>query len=391
MRAADQMRLAASGLRQNPVRTLLCALSVAVGTGALMLIAALGLYGQAQVETSLRTLGVSGLTVYLDDHKGGNTISSGTADEIEKALPQVARAMAIKAKTGSVRAGHGNANAVFLGVDEKLGEVMQLELVAGSLLSERQAAFGENAVIIDDGLARSLYGRDNIVGRQVRLRIEGRDAYYTVQGVVKAQTGALGGTLSAFAPHLVYLPYACLATPEDTADQVFVKCTADAAPGTVSTQVERYLTDRKQVSGTVRVQNMTGMVDTVRSLTGLVTALFIAVGGITLCVALIGVTCSMLAAAHEKTEEIGVFLALGAQRGDILRIFLIQSVLLCLLGGLCGLGLAAGLLYFGASILPPGLPLCAALLLLSAGCGALAGLLPAVRAAQLSPVDAMRK
>ena len=144
------------------------------------------------------------------------------------------------------------------------------------------------------------------------------------------------------------------------------------------------------MDGTVRVQNMTGMVDTVDQLADLCVLLFLVVGAITLCVALIGVLCSMLAATHEKTGEIGILLALGAQPRDIRRLFLLQSALLCALGGLCGLFLAGGALYWVMSLLPDWrVP--AMLLALSVACGAAAGLLPAVRAARLDPIDAMRK
>lgn len=390
MRTADLFRLAAANLRENPLRTALCALSVAVGTGALLLIAAIGLFGQTQVQAALQTLGVSGLTVYLDGHGAGTPLSAELADTLEQAIDGVDSVMPIKAKTGTVRAGHTTENAVFLGADERLDEVMQLEVLAGSLLTERQADTAQSVAVIGDELAQALYGRTNITGRQILLRIDGRDQYFTVCGVVKAQTSALGSALSSFAPHLIYVPYACLASQQENADQVFVQCSAQADLSTVSGQISRYLSGRGQVDGTVRVQNMTGMVDTVEQLADLCVLLFLVVGAITLCVALIGVLCSMLAATHEKTGEIGILLALGAQPRDIRRLFLLQSALLCALGGLFGLLLAGGALYWVMSLLPDWrVP--AMLLALSVACGAAAGLLPAVRAARLDPIDAMRK
>ncbi len=390
MRTADLFRLAAANLRENPLRTALCALSVAVGTGALLLIAAIGLFGQTQVQAALQTLGVSGLTVYLDGHGAGTPLSAELADTLEQAIDGVDSVMPIKAKTGTVRAGHATENAVFLGADERLDDVMQLEVLAGALLTERQADTAQSVAVIGDELAQALYGRTNITGRQILLRIDGIDQYFTVCGVVKAQTSALGSALSSFAPHLIYVPYACLASQQENADQVFVQCSAQADLSTVSGQISRYLSGRGQVDGTVRVQNMTGMVDTVEQLADLCVLLFLVVGAITLCVALIGVLCSMLAATHEKTGEIGILLALGAQPRDIRRLFLLQSALLCALGGLCGLFLAGGALYWVMSLLPDWrVP--AMLLALSVACGAAAGLLPAVRAARLDPIDAMRK
>ena len=107
--------------------------------------------------------------------------------------------------------------------------------------------------------------------------------------------------------------------------------------------------------------------------------------------ALIGVMGSMLAAAHEKTGEIGILLALGAQPHDIRRTFLLQAVLLCLFGGIVGLAAAGALLHFGAALLLPEGRVFAGLLTLSTLSGAAAGLLPAVRAAALDPIDAICK
>lgn len=391
MRVVDLLRIAARNLRENLLRTGLCALSVAVGTGALLLIASIGLFGRQQVEDGLQTIGISGLTVGLDDYSTGNPLSAALTDAMEQAVTEIDSAMPVKAKAGSVRAGHAAENAVFLGADGRLGRVMQLELLAGSLITDYQADAARQVAVVGDDLAQALYGRTNITGRQIRLRLDGVDQYFTVCGVVKAQTGVFGGALSAIAPYLIYIPYTCLATPQENADQVFVRCSVEADLDAVEGQITRYLTERGQVGGTVRVQNMTGIVDTVHQLADICTLLFLLAGAITLCVALIGVLCSMLAAAQEKTEEIGVFLALGAQPRDIRLLFLLQSILLCAFGGLLGLAAAGTLLYLGASLLLPGWRFSLLLLLLSTACGAAAGLLPAVRASRLDPIKAMNK
>ncbi len=390
MKLVDLVRLALGNLRWNPLRTGLCMLSVAVGTGALLTITSAGLFGQAKVDESLRTIGVSGLTVYLDERGTGTQLSAEVADKMEDAISGISSLMPIKAKPGSIRAGHSEANAVFLGADGRMGEVMQFEVLYGSLLTGR-TGMAQPVAVVGDDLAKELYGRENIVGRQIRLRIEGVDEYFTVCGVVKAQTGAFGGAVSGLAPNLVYVPYQCIATMDDNADQVFVQCAAGSEPFVVGGQIESYLSGRVKVDGTVRVQNMSSMVDTVRHLANVCAMLFAAAGGVTLCVALAGLMCIMISSTYEKTGEIGVFLALGAQRRDIRRLFLLQSVILCAGGGVCGLAAAGLLLYFGASLLLPGWKLSVAVMALCVMCGALAGLLPAVRASKLDPIDAINQ
>lgn len=392
MRRSDLFRLALGNLRENLFRTVLCLLSVAVGTGALLIITAAGLSGRTQIETGLQTLGVSGLTVSLDHCGGGTPLSAETAERMAQDISGITNSMPVKAKNGGVRAGHQEADVVLLGADDQLGAVMQLEVLYGSLPGKSQIDTAQPVAVIGDDLARQLYGRCNMVGRQIQIHFDGQSRYFTVCGVIRAQTGVLGNAFSAFAPHLVYVPYACLATRLEQADQVFVQCTAETGLSFVSGQITQYLTKRVKVDGTVHVRNMSGMVHTVRRLTDLCTMLFSAAGGVTFCVALIGVLCSMLSATHEKTGEIGILLALGAQPRDIRRLFLLQSVLLCTAGGLCGTGIAGLLLYgCGASLLLPGWRLTAAILSGCLICGAVAGLLPAVRAAGLNPIDTIHK
>ena len=390
MSVRDLFRMAVGGLRENWLRTVLCALSVAVGAAALLLIAALGLMGQQKLAEGIRTLGVSGLTVYVDDRGAGQALSAAVADTMAQAVSGVECAMPIKALSGTVRAGHAGEDVLFLGVDERLGEVMQLDVLAGSLLTRAQAQAAQPVAVVGDDLAQALYGRDNIVGRTIRLRLGGCDQDFTVCGVVHAQTSALGTAVASLAPHLVYIPYGCLATQTQSADQVFVQCLSGADLSAVSGRISRYLTDRVQVDGTVRVQNMSGIAETVNRMAELGVGLFVAVGGVALCVALLGVMSGMLAAAQEKTGEIGVLLAIGAQPRDIRHLFLMQSTLLCAVGGLMGAGGVLALLR-AAAVDTPALWLTAALLALCVACGTAAGLLPAVRAARLDPIEAMRK
>lgn len=112
MRLRDILSLAAHNLRESPLRTALCALSVAVGSGALLLILSIGLYGRKQVDAGLQTLGVSGLSVYTESGHAGTALSAALADEMEQALDGIRTLMPIKAESGTVRVGHTTEHAV---------------------------------------------------------------------------------------------------------------------------------------------------------------------------------------------------------------------------------------------------------------------------------------
>lgn len=391
MKYRDILRFSLRGIRRSPLRSLLSVLSVAVGTGALLVIASLGLFGRRQVENGLALIGVSGLAVSTDENASGAPLSAALTERMAQAVPGIAAASPVRAVGGTVRAGHRASGVVLVGADENLGEVMQLELLAGTLPSRAQVKAGAAVAVVGDDLAQRLYGRTNITGREVRVTLGGAERVFTVCGVIKAQTSALGGMLSAVAPDLVYLPYGLLASESERADQVFVACSSSADPDAVGRSISGYLTTRGQVAGTVYVRSISGAVETVERLTSLGTLLFFAIGGIALFVSLLGVFSSMLSAAHERTSEIGILLALGAQKRDIRRIFLTEAVLLCAAGGVFGLLSAWGALKAAASLLLPGWRLTAALPLLAAVCGGAAGLLPAVRASRMNPIEAMRR
>ena len=169
-----------------------------------------------------------------------------------------------------------------------------------------------------------------------------------------------------------------------------MSCAADADPDAVGPSISRYLETRGQVTGTVYVRSISGAVETVQHLASLGTLLFFAVGGIALLVSLLGVFSSMLSAAHERTERDRHSAALGARKRDIRRIFLSEAVLLCAAGGAAGLALAWTALRLGAACCCPGWRLTAVLPLIAALCGGIAGLLPAVRAASMDPIEAMK-
>ncbi|MFR0942123.1 MAG: ABC transporter permease [Butyricicoccus sp.] len=345
MRLRDILSLAAHNLRESPLRTALCALSVAVGSGALLLILSIGLYGRKQVDVGLQTLGVSGLSVYTESGHAGTILSAALADEIEQDVDGIRTLMPIKAQSGTVRVGHTTEHAVLLGADERLGEVMQMEMLAGTLPNAWQCANAEPVAVVGDDLAQTLYRRTNITGRQIRLKVNGTDRYFTVCGVVRAQTGAFGGMLSAVAPHLVYVPYACIASQTERTDQVFVQCISQTDTASVSSQIEKYLTDRQQVRG-VHVQNMSGAVQTVQQLAEMGIGLFAAVGAVTLFVALIGAMGRRWLPLTRKRDR---YSAGATHSRDIRRTF--PVALLCLFGGIVGPATAGALLHPGAA--PP--------------------------------------
>lgn len=395
MRMWDCVKLASEQLIRRRLRAFLCALSVGVGVAAMLLIAALGACGQQQVKAALDRIGLRGLAVYMAQQEDGKKLTAVQADAIADCFAQVRHAMPIKAQSASYSVGQQNGSAVLLGVDEQLGAVMRLTVASGQLISAQQANSGERVAVVDTTLAQELFGRENIVGKRLRVTMNNAEDYYRVIGVIEPQTAALGAGVQALAPTLIYVPYACLATQTDSTDQIFVQCAAGTDSAEMGKQLERFLYDRERVAGTLKVQDMSGTLQQAQGLVRTMTVVFLAVAAISFAVAMLGVASGMLSATHEKTAEIGMFMAIGARRKDIVQLFLCQAALICLIGGIGGMAFTGILLRIAAwhwgivLSMPIGFTLL--LPMVSVLCGLLAGFAPAVWAARLHPVDAMRK
>ena len=134
--------------------------------------------------------------------------------------------------------------------------------------------------------------------------------------------------------------------------------------------------------------------DTFSSILQMVSVLITLIGGISLLVGGIGVMNSMIAAVEGRRREIGIYMAIGARRRDIVGCYLLESILICLFGGIAGGIFGGGLLFLGAHALGVALEFHLRYLLLAEsaalGCGLLFGILPAFRAANMSPIAAMR-
>ncbi len=394
MTRRDCLRLALRQARGTLLRSALCVVSVAVGVCAMLLILCTVSFGRVQVQNGLEALGLSGLTVYLEKSGSGAVFSAEQADAIEDGLPVVSHAMAIKAGSGQFRTGHDQGSAVFFGVDEKLGDVMRLKLLYGSLFRQQQIDAAERVAVIDTALAQRLFRRDNVVGKEVRLVLDGSEQPFRIVGVISSQASLLTGLAGSFVPEIVYVPYSCLASKAEQTDQIFVQCIADADLGSAQTQIERFLQERQRVGGELAVRSLSGALDTADELVQLVTLAFSAIAAIAFLIAMLGVCSSLLAAADERKSDIGVFLAIGARPRDILRIFLYQAMALCLLGGIAGSAAGCAALWLLARQLPAfgamGLGKAAVLFPAAAALGGtVCGLLPALRASRLDPVEVM--
>jgi putative ABC transport system permease protein len=306
----------------------------------------------------------------------------------------LARLEAVEAVTpivqGNVQISFGQRGrrTMLVGVGPDMPTVFRGEVAAGGFLPHDELRAARPFAVLGAKMARELFGNESPLG--ARIQIGGHR--YTVLGVMAPRGQFLGMDLddTAFIPAASALEV----FNRESVMEIDVRYKVDRPLPEVTKAIERLLLARHgRVDTTLVTQNQ--MLEVMDKVLSVLTIAVGALGGISLVVGGIGIFTIMTIAVTERTPEIGLLRALGAEQRQILVLFLEEAVVLGALGGMTGIA-AALLLVLGLSLGLPGLPLHAswpflvAALVISLVTGLLAGLAPAVRAARLVPLDALR-
>ncbi len=380
-------RLACKNICKNWWRSVISVTAVSIGVASVVLIHTAGTFGQDYVSRQLDSIGLSGVAVYGEE---AGSLTAEDSQQVLETFSQVKTAMPMMINIGTFSTDRKNGNAIFFGVSETMTETLGLQLLYGSSLTQREVRFGERSAVIDDSLAQKLYGRDNIVGKTIRLSMGDRETQYSIVGVVKAAAANFTGVLGSKSPYFIYVPYTCMQSG-DGVDELLI--TGDPENyDDLRKRVVRFLSGRTQKE--IQGQNISGYLDTIGSVAAGLKWVLTAIGGISFLVAMIGVVGSMLSAVKERRQEIGIYMALGARRRDVLQLVLLESMILCGTGGMIGgMGAATALFLFGEIFSMPifaDIRILGAIVGISVVFGVIAALLPAKSAAQLNPIDALR-
>jgi putative ABC transport system permease protein len=390
LRPADLAGLASVGLRTRKLRAGLSALGIAIGTAAIVAVLGLAASSQAALLAEIQALGTNLLTVANGQTFGGATAELPTAAPGMLArLPGVTAVQDIGTVSGvnvyksplvpSIETNGLSVDAATLGLPAAAGS----SLAQGSFLNAATAA--EPAVVLGAATAR-LLGFDR-VRPGMRIWLSGQ--WFSVTGILGPDTYAPeidSSVLVGFPAAEKYLGF------DGHPSEIYVRTVNNPA---ATTAVDNLLAAQaspenpNQVTVSRPSDALTALADT----KGALDTLFLGLGAVALLVGAVGVANIMIISVLERRSEIGLRRALGATRGQIRAQFLAEAIMLSLAGGAAGViaGAAATALYARAHgqavVIPPDAwagGLAAAVVI-----GALAGLLPAIRAARLSPTEAL--
>jgi len=414
MRLQRSFKLAVNILLHSKLRSWLTIIGIIIGVAAVVAIISIGAGASASVQERLGGLGADLITVspgfqraaggFGGPREGGSGTTSSETKNLTKKDIQVIKSIEGVAFVNGVVSGREDmtflaetSSVSIQGVDPFAWQnIITTEIESGRYLNPSDT----NAIVIGNGLANKVFKQPLAVNRNVVIN----GVSFKIVGILKSTSGGMGG-----GDNTVYMPidYAriVLDAGSEKIDSITIKVADKTQADRIMNETNQKLELSRHVSGKKKdftVTSPQSMMENIQSVTQTFTIFLGAIAAVSLLVGAVGVANTMFTSVLEKTKEIGVMKAIGAKNSDIMMIFLINSGLVGLVGGIIGIILGAAvsvalpsLISLGitpggrlSTVLPPSLLIGA--LVLSMSIGMIAGAIPAYRASKLKPVDALR-
>jgi putative ABC transport system permease protein len=403
MRLGSTFKVAGRALRKNKLRSVLTALGIIIGVGAVIAMVSIGNGAKAQVQAQIASLGQNILQVFSGSitasgirtgFGGAGTLKIEDAEAIRREVPGVAAVSEEVASTAQVAAGNQNWFTRILGESAEYFDIRQWLIAEGAAYSSQDVRSANKVCVIGHTAAYNIYGDEDPVGEVLRIK----GVPFVVTGVLTQKGFSLQGTDQ---DDVVIMPYTSAmkrVAGGTTLRNINVQVASEDQIESVQQQIVSLLRQRHNIrSGRdddFTVRNQQEVADTANATADVMTGLLFAVACVSLVVGGIGIMNIMLVSVTERTREIGVRLAVGAHGRDILTQFLIEAVVLSAMGGV--IGIAAGIVASRVISMIKNWPTVISPLwmliafLVSAAVGIFFGFYPARKAAQLDPIEALR-
>ena len=416
MKLGDSFREGLRSIAVNKLRSSLTMLGVIIGVAAVIAMVAVGNGASQQVQSTILSLGsnlitVSPQAVTQDTLRGAGQQSQNlTLDDTKALQDQLGDSIvAIEAEQGAGRwqlaASGTNWNSQVTGVTEQYPLVREWGLASGTFFDETHISTNQLVAVLGSTTALNLFGESDPVGQTMQLRqVAGggnraRILNFKILGVLEAK----GSTFGFSRDDQVLVPTTTaqrvLTGRTGAVNAIVIKAGSSDTMTETTDLVRELLLVRHKIedpaSADFQVQNQNDTLAALSSVTATFTLLLGSIGGISLLVGGIGIMNIMLVSVNERTREIGIRKAVGARRQDILSQFLIEAVTLTGTGGLLGIALGWAITEAVRRI-QANVPIAitagtvAVAVGVSVAIGIVFGLYPAMRAARLHPIEALR-
>ena len=386
------LKMALRSIGASKMRSILTMLGTIIGVMALVVLVSLVSGATDSVTSTISSLGSSQLTVTLED----DTIDLDTLEQwesSESALGQIAP-YATDSAEGSGSEGSGSVTVY--GTTESYYDIQNLQLSMGRWLKQSDLDNHTYVCVLNQTAAEELVGYTDCVGQAVTLN----QTKYTIVGVLADDENSLTSLLTS-GTMIAYLPYTSLVRLSGTVSPEVSTFYVSAPQGGTLDQAETAVTNLlmeycEKDEDAFEVSSQDSLESALSSVTSMMTVMLGGIAGISLVVGGIGIMNIMLVTVTERTREIGIRKAIGASRGTILTQFLMEAVVLCMMGCCLGIFLSWAILQIVNTVvasLDMAFHLNLGVVLISVGfcfvIGLVFGLYPANKAAKMKPIDAL--
>lgn len=434
MLLAENISLAIRALISNKMRAFLTMLGIIIGIAAVIAILTVGNSLNRSVAETMQSMGANDVFVTVaqrsdeeEETKNSSSALDGihygsfarssemtdddyiTGDMIRAMYEQYAEdiyAINISHTVGSasLQNGEKESSVSLMGVSVGYFVTNSVEIVEGSMFNDLDFSEERKTILVSVDTAEDLFG-DNVkdaVGQDIECEVDGKSVIATIAGVYKQNQG--GGNSSMMMTSMLggssaYMPLRAAMNIDHSEDQYTyfqVSAKADSDPQALADKIRDFYKPYYRNNSDYRVSVITyeSLLEMFYTLLGTITTAISIIAGIALLVGGIGVMNIMLVSVTERTREIGTRKALGARNSSIRAQFIVEAMIICLIGGAFGVVLGIGLGAFASNLLgypaKPSIPGIIIALLFSMSIGLFFGYFPANKAAKMNPIDALR-
>ncbi len=400
---SEILNISYTTLKSNKLRSLLTMLGIVIGNASVITLVGVGRGAQKLAENQLSNLGANVLFVVPgnnDTRRRGVAFPKNLvledSDAIATQVPTVKRVAPQITSNEILQYNSKSTSSSISGITPNFLGVRSFDVAKGRFINKNDLKGAKNVVAIGPDLKQKLFNNEKAIGKILRIK----DQSFQVIGIMAAKGAVFGNNQDESA----YIPLSTMVSRITGKDPIYgislsfisVEANNEQSTRAAKFQITNLLRQRHNIirDDDFAVRSQKDALQIVSNITGGLTLMLAAIGGISLIVGGIGIMNIMLVSVSERTPEIGLRKAIGARHSDILTQFIIESLILSILGGLIGTGLGVGSISMIAILTPLpasiGRNIIFLTVIISGSIGLSFGVLPAKRAAKLDPIIALR-
>ncbi len=402
MAPAETLRASFEALRANKFRTFLTALGLVIGNASVILVITISITSKQYIIDQIERVGSNIIHAQFD---GGNNPSVGTSDAD---YIKIADVDAVRTQLGSkIVAATGvmdnydrmmiegrEEDVAVIGADADYPRVRNLALLAGRFIDAHDVERSARVAMLTERLAKRLFGgQQQAVGKIIKIH----DLQFTVIGTFKERTDSFGLSELSGSGENVMIPITMLRdfAPIERIDPLYVQAKTPEEVPALTDLIRQILSSRHRSGAKYLVDNLGSILETARNIGTALSIVLVLVSLIALVISGIGIMNIMLVTVTERTREIGLRMAVGAARRDVLEQFLTEAIIISVGGGgvgiLIGIAVPLSVQFFVDGVaIPVSWWSIVVAFSVSVAVGLIFGMLPASRAARLNPTEALR-